>query len=324
MLNSAKLIIMFCCLSVAAPAISGTASPVTGPFGVPTYFNKLKVKEGVIVGPNQEEIPLQNGYSIIYEQLIADLTAIVDSKIPSSSPRGYLTGLLPRYLDADEISWSGGALDIDGATYNLESTVAVDMVACLGGTFANDTWYYVYLDPPLGSRTLGAGDFEVSATGPQFQAAKSGWYHPTNANWRCLGVFKTSSGGQIIPFSGDGAWFMFSDPVCVLSTAAPATTLTGLGVGLPGALESHVQVSLQGYVQLAGTNDAALLVGHGDTTTTMGPPTILARQNVAGSDHEGQGVFMTNALGQVTYWATGNALSIIFLRGFRLPCGLAR
>lgn len=238
--------------------------------------------------------------------------------LAAAAPPGFLSGLAPSLSAVNQLTLSGGAVDIAGALCRLEEAAAKDF-----SSLAADAWLYLMAAAPASGVVLGVGNLSLTATAPAWDHGLAGYYDAGKTS-RCLGAVRTDGDGDILPFICDGGWFMLADALEILSTTSPATTMTALSAGLPAAFQANRLVSLQGYIQKSGVASAGLLVGHGDTTQSSGAALTLARQAVDGQDGGGQGLYFSNASGQVKYLATSEAAAIIHLRGFRLPAGLAR
>lgn len=111
---------------------------------------------------------------------------------------------------------------------------------------AASTPYYLYVE---WDSALTA---HLSATAPAY-SNKIG-YHPTNADWLCVGAVWNGPGSDFVPFRQEGAWHLFergvADHVYTLSTTLPLAW-TSLALNLPDAAE-HVRAIHAGYMEGAG------------------------------------------------------------------------
>lgn len=113
------------------------------------------------------------------------------------------------YKDADEVTLRPGVVHInDGTTEALYQCPGFDkQLTSLGAS----TWYYIYAKAPANGRVLSASEIEYSTTVPTVVSAKRGYYHGTNAGWRCIGFVLTKSDSAIHPFTLAGRTYTWGD-----------------------------------------------------------------------------------------------------------------
>lgn len=104
--------------------------------------------------------------------------------VKSSWTKGYREGLNVTIKDASTLYVSGGAIDITGANYTLESQIEVSL-----GTVSANTLYYVYVTAPATDVALGVGQFSVSATAPTFSDSLGAEYMTGDATKRLLAKY---------------------------------------------------------------------------------------------------------------------------------------
>lgn len=253
-----------------------------------------------------------------YLEIVSDGTNWIrpQQTVVEQAKTGFYVGLNVEGKDADEITVSSGALEIDGTIYYLAANTDKQVTS-----LSASTWYYVYIDPPASGTTLADTDIEYSTTAPVWTAAKNGWYHPTNTDWRCLikggGVFKATSGSQVRLFSCWGGVYTFQDnQTYFLSTGSPATSLTALAVGAPdiGRLLVHLQTEVYG-----GTAPVAMCYWSGDHDATDDAQQLVVTQEINTSHIYGQGWLLTDTSQQIIYKASAACSTDNILLGFVMP-----
>lgn len=126
--------------------------------------------------------------------------------------RGFKSGLALSYKDADEIYVDSGALHIDNGSaeniYCAQSQITKQLTS-----LSVSTWYAIYVDPPDNGLNLVAADIEYSSTMPEYSQAKRGWYHPTNTDWRCIGIIFSNASSQVAPFKVQNDEFVLTDSI---------------------------------------------------------------------------------------------------------------
>jgi hypothetical protein len=252
-----------------------------------------------------------------YLEIVSDGTNWVrpQQTVVESSKEGFYVGLNVESKDADEITVSGGAIEIDGVIYYMTDDTDKQVTG-----LSNSTWYYVYIDPPASGTTLAAADIEYSTTAPTWDAAKTGWYHPTTTDWRCLvkggGVFLTSGAGAIILFSCWGGQYSFLDPQAYfLTTGSPETTLTSIAVGAPDLGRLLVLIQAEVY----GATDEAVSYWSGDHDATDDFQQMVVSPEVSGRHVYGQGWLLTDTSQQIIYKAESACNTDNMLLGFKMP-----
>lgn len=147
--------------------------------------------------------------------------------------RGFKSGLALSYKDADEIYVDSGALHIDDGTaeniYCAQSQITKQLTS-----LSTSTWYAIYVDPPDNGLNLVAADIEYSSTMPEYSQVKRGWYHPTNTDWRCIGIIFSNASSQVAPFSVHGREWVFQDSrIRDADGTQPSDTWTDVTISLP-------------------------------------------------------------------------------------------
>lgn len=130
------------------------------------------------------------------------------------------------WVDADEITMSAGAYEVNGRLVFWNAKITLD----IGSPAAAADWWYVYLDysaitNPYEEITDTTSPTEViwSATEPAWSESKRGWY---NSDDRCIFAVKVDSTPDILEFFHDGDEFMFASAVVERGSADLDTTWT--------------------------------------------------------------------------------------------------
>lgn len=63
-----------------------------------------------------------------------------------------------------------------------------------------NTWYAIYIKPPISDFTILDTDIAYSITMPVKNISKQGFYHSVNSDWRCVSFFRTNAASHIMPF----------------------------------------------------------------------------------------------------------------------------
>lgn len=262
---------------------------------------------------------------------LANVTAIKDyveangGTSESPDPRGHIAGPGYYYKDADEIYFLPFSVEIDGTIYHWATLAAVNMATRLGSSLAADTWYKIYINPPASGTALSSAEFEVSTDAPE--ETKSGWYHDTNTDWRCIGAFWTDSSGNIRSFKALGGVWRLLTPYRFLDDSTPATSRTAVSTGAPalgpllltghyhadnnsGANENRVRVRIYDGGGSGINNDSLYQSNH-----STGAAETRA---IMGGDY----VAMTDDSQQIEYYMDEGALIQLSWRQFALPAGM--
>jgi hypothetical protein len=94
---------------------------------------------------------------------------------------GLRWGMQVTIKDATNLYVWGGHVEINGEIYNALSQITVPT-----GTLTTYALYYIYVKAPGTGTTLSAGDFQISATIPEFVHAKGAYYKSGDGNYRYL------------------------------------------------------------------------------------------------------------------------------------------
>jgi len=141
-------------------------------------------------------------------------------------PTGFKSGLAPAYQATDELTFSGGALEIGGKLYFLSAATNVTFAS-----LAADTSYWVYVTPPATGNTLAAGDFSASTTAPTRNHAKAGLYNAAG-DARCIFGFITDGSGNIPKFRYSRGRVFYDTNISVASIT-PSTSWTDVTLPVP-------------------------------------------------------------------------------------------
>ncbi|MCF8043006.1 MAG: hypothetical protein K9K65_11490 [Desulfarculaceae bacterium] len=232
---------------------------------------------------------------------------------------GIQSGLGIKYKDSDEVTLDDGEIEIGGSVYSFNGA-DFDVAASFGGALTASTWHFLYLNPAGASAgALGTTDIVVETAVPTWDAAKNGWYHPTEATYRCpfeLGWAVLADGSSnIVLFIVAGGIYSHA-PLTLLDDITPATSATALPTNVPGA----------GTWTIMGE----FRVGHSTTTGVagyvfngLGSPAIWLFPNVASGGSLNSSIFIaaTDASRQIMFSGSPTTFATfkIFQTGFFLP-----
>ncbi|MCF8043449.1 MAG: hypothetical protein K9L20_15205 [Desulfarculaceae bacterium] len=231
---------------------------------------------------------------------------------------GNISGMAISFKDVDEVTLESGFLDVDGDNYVFPG-FDFDVDAAFGGALTASTLFAIYIDPSSISGSIAASDLKVSATLPNWDTTKKGWYHPTNTSWRCpikRGWLVWSNAASAVGrFMCDGVVWELLDPeyITLLNTGSPAaslTTITGvLNLGVP------IMTTLQAFFG-GGANPTFIQILDGDASA--GAAGAFA---VYGNAAQGSKIMVaTNAAGNYMYNTGGSPTTAsIYFHGFVLP-----
>lgn len=144
------------------------------------------------------------------------------------------------YKDADEISLRPGVVHInDGTTEALYQCPGFDKQLT---SLSASTWYFIYAKAPTNGRVLSATEIEYATTVPSLVAAKQGYYHPSNAGWRCIGFVRADGTSAVSKFAVSGAKYILDVDYWITDAngTTPSNTWTDvvISVPLPGMVAS--------------------------------------------------------------------------------------
>lgn len=221
------------------------------------------------------------------------------------------------YKDADEITLGQGVIHIDDGT-------AEAVYRCNGfdkqlTSLSVSTWYAIYAQPPTNGRILSASDISYSSTMPTLNTTKQGFYHPSNANQRCIGFVFSNASSNLTPFSHSRGLWQTTDSYIAADVflAAPSTTWTTYTLTLPIGDLTALCMVLARYVDYSQNYLQTRQVG---SSSTGGM--ILAR---GGTSSFTDGITFpylpvdANKQFQLKFTGAGTDQIIVHTRGFLLP-----
>jgi hypothetical protein len=233
--------------------------------------------------------------------------------------RGFKSGLILSYKDADEIYIDSGALHIDDGTseniYCAQSQLTKQLTS-----LSASTWYAIYVDPPTNGLSLAAEDIEYSSTMPTYNQAKRGWYHPTTTDWRCIGFIKSDGSSAVLPFMVAHGFWMFTDySDDDISGATPSNSWTEYTAPVPiGDVVAEAQITPiynNAYTRIVcrktGTIGNGIRIAVLDSTAANKREDFFVKVSVDSSKH----------FDMKWETATTNTIWMRFL-GFYLPVGI--
>jgi ribosomal protein S11 len=136
------------------------------------------------------------------------------------------------YKDADEITLKPGHVHINDGSSDTIYTITDELDKQVT-SLSTSTWYYVYVDPPESGLTLAAADIEYSSTAPTLNETKRGYYHGTNAGWRCIGAFYSDDSGYIYRFYVVGNDVQYATFIIDTANNTPSDTWTDTTLTVP-------------------------------------------------------------------------------------------
>jgi hypothetical protein len=184
------------------------------------------------------------------------------------------------YKDADEITLGSGVVHInDGTNERLYHCSGFDKQLTSLGT---SEWRYIYAKPPAtGAVILSATEIEHATTVPTENTAKRGFYHPTNTTWRCVGMVRINSSGNIMKFYTSGHRYLYAPPAIWDQSFGSGNVNTTLDVTLTVPLGSIVAcITIRGVLYSAAAtiwvrnkddSSEGYHVGYVDAATTSQP-----------------------------------------------------
>lgn len=232
------------------------------------------------------------------------------------------------YKDSDEITISAGVCHLDDDVDDTAQVCATAFDKSVGSLSAN-TWYFVYIDPDTDD-VVAADEIQISSTAPTYDVSKRGWYHGTNTDWRCIGIFYSDASSYVLPFTtigrkwtvlGAAPYLIFDYPTSPVTPTAGAWTAYTATAPLASIIIHGNSTSYKGT---SGTGHQFLRHGGATGSSTSdgwkfsGHATYDYYGNVAyfevGLDSSKQFEYYMSALAGTANWA-------ITLRGFYYPDG---
>lgn len=229
---------------------------------------------------------------------------------------GWLRGLAVRYKDADGVTVTPGEIAIhDGEspkTYRLD-----EQTDKIHGLTGGPKTAYVYVQPAGSGRVLSASDISVSDAPPVLDAAKHGWYHPTEPSRRFVGSFAMDGSNDVLPFDRDASGTR-SD---FRSTYTTVNNMPGDGdwhsLNL-GAFVPHIDGAVA-FIRVSDVYDSASSgtavrkggvngTGHALTQVTVSGPYAQVRSSV-----------QVNADGEASYQHPVGGRASIYIQGYQEP-----
>lgn len=155
-----------------------------------------------------------------------------------SSLPGFKSGLAPTYKDTDELTFSGGVIEIDGEFYTLSAATDVQFAS-----LAADTDYWVYVSAPGSGTALSASEFAASATAPARDQAKGGVWYNAAGDARAVFGFTTDGSAYIREFFCDGREVTYDTQVAD-GNVSPSTTYTDVTLTVPALDDLHAKFTV--------------------------------------------------------------------------------
>lgn len=163
----------------------------------------------------------------------------------SAEVAGFKTGLwLSSTTAVDRVDISAGKIHItDGSTHKVVTLPS----GVQAGPFSliSDTFYYVYVYPPLSGNTISVSNFVIGTATPVLNETRRGWYHPSQV-YRCIGAFKTHPvyDDEILSFRQNGVISQYIntnyDDFSETLTETDATSWTGATLPIPIFADSAI------------------------------------------------------------------------------------
>lgn len=232
--------------------------------------------------------------------------------------RGYIHGFDQNCTSGATVNFGTGAVENAWSLYGYDSADTYDAHAAFGGDFTADDWYAIYLDPPATGSSFTSADLVTSASLPEYDDSKKGWFHPTDTDQRCIGLVKAQSSTGLYTYKRNGSIFTFLEPLEILNTNSPATSKTSLATGIPD-LSKSLPVFVHGRAYKAGAGPT-VSVYNGDQSGYAGA--MLQGAPYLGSWGAGHMRRLTDDQGDVLYSATANSTVGIHINGIEFPEGL--
>lgn len=228
--------------------------------------------------------------------------------------RGRKSGLTVQWASTSSITIDGGIIHINDGSNDL-ILEATSQITKSTSSLSVTTWYYVYVDPPDSGTTLSSSDIEYSSTAPTYSHSKAGWYHPTNTDWRCIGVFRTGGSSEIVKFYSDGNLWMSANGY--IAQLYNSSSLTQTPVTVTSITPPMSRMAVCGVVMLTDNNWNVLNLK--ETGATYGIPSVFA-QSTATRDYQRLETPVSSS-GQFDIWLE-NAYTFsvgIYQYGFLFP-----
>lgn len=229
------------------------------------------------------------------------------------SLRGFKVGLTPGYKDADELTFTGGYIEIAGHSYSLGASTDVTFPG-----LGNDESRFVYITP--GSATaLTSSEFSSTTTAPTFDSVRGGWYNAAGTG-RCVFLFTTNGSGNIWEFRSNGRAVLYDNSIVDASAITPSATWTDVTLSVP-VMDGLIAL-VSTLCLYTNTNANAYMRTNGSSASTgirLGYPTGgLAERPLS---HVRVAVD-SSAKVEVKYQNTTSNTISVYTTGYELPEGM--
>jgi len=238
-----------------------------------------------------------------------------------AAQRGKLT-TTPQYSSSSQILIPQGLIGIGDQLCEVPEDILLTPPLTAG------QWHFPYVDLPASGNIITADQISVGTTAPTKDAAKGGWYDAGGTK-RCIGLFDVDGLGSIIPWREEGGgYYSLDSSIGILSTTSAATTPTLISAGVPSL--GRIPVNINARVQIPSTSVANYVwLWNGDSSESAQASASAATGLYFSATGDakyipGDKTVITNAAGQIIYYANGAVDVQLRLNGFWLPAGMRR
>lgn len=225
---------------------------------------------------------------------------------------GFKTGLLAGYSDTDELTFSGGSIEVGGSTYTLGAATTVTFSG-LGASQSR----WIYVAAPSSGTALSASEFSSSTTTPTWSAAKGGWY---NGDDRAVFVLITNASSQFVNFRCNGRLVLYDNPILDADSITPSTTWTDVTLSVP-VLDGLVAV-ITAFSRYSNANATSYVRTNGSSAVT-GQRLGYVTANLAERHHSHVRVVVDSAAKvEVKFQTATSNLISVYADGFELMEGM--
>lgn len=228
----------------------------------------------------------------------------------------FIAGFSPYADSSTQLTLKWGSIEINGSVYTLASSVSINPATVYGWSFSADNWYYVYVDAPDSGDSISSWDIKVSDTAPSYSDSKIGFYHPSNADWRCITVVRAVDASNILKFKTAWWEYWLDNDITIFDHNSNYASWTEISAKVPalGAITINVYGAWHGP-------SATLSAGTPGSTSTK-DLVWMDNNSTNGMWLGARGTVMTSDSGTIkvkeyTTWR-------MRLLGFRMPETMAR